>query len=390
MAVNVLICPGFIKKFTSMTTKTQLLACFLAACFFSSLSAQNYDVYVSDAGNFNQPPWQILKFDANGQNGQVFISDHLAWPQDILFLEAENTVLITNLSNGRISKFNAATGAFTGEFATGIGGPTRMKIGPDSLLYVLQWVGNGKVWRYRLDGAFVDEFTAVGVPASIGLAWDAAGNLYVSSYNGKYIRRFSPAGADLGIFISSNLAGPTNIWFDDNGDLLVFDYNAGVVKRFDSTGKYLGVFITGVPQCEGVDFLPDGNIIIGSGGTSSVRIYTATGAFVKNFVAPATLGLKTPNAVVLRPTPVSSTRVAYKEAVLVTPSVGAYFRITGPDVLQPDSTFEVYNPAGILIRKINFANGAGWDASGLPDGVYLILAKLPDGSVAGQKVVVQK
>lgn len=371
-----------------MTTKTQLLACFLAACFFSSLSAQNYDVYVSDAGNFNQPPWQILKFDQDGQNGQVFISDHLAWPQDILFLEKENTVLISNLNNGRISKFNAATGAFTGEFATGIGGPTRMKIGPDSLLYVLQWVGNGKVWRYRLDGAFVDEFTAAGVPASIGLAWDAAGNLYVSSYNGKYVRRFGPSGADLGIFISSNLEGPTNIWFADNGDLLVFDYNAGVVKRFDSTGKYLGVFISGVPQCEGVDFLPDGNLIIGSGGTSSIRIYTASGAFVKNFVPPATLGLKTPNAVVLRPAPVSDTRMVYKEIVFVTPSVGTYFQISDPDVLQPDSNFEVYNAAGALIRKINFA--AGWDASGLPDGIYLILAKLPDGSVAGQKVVVQK
>lgn len=390
MRAKALICSGFIKKFTSMTTKTQLLACFLAACFFSSLSAQNYDVYVSDAGNFNQPPWQILKFDANGQNGQVFISDHLAWPQDILFLEKENTVLVSNLNNGRISKFNATTGTFTGEFATGIGGPTRMKIGPDSLLYVLQWVGNGKVWRYRLDGAFVDEFTAVGVPASIGLAWDAAGNLYVSSYNGKYIRRFSHTGADLGIFISANLDGPTNIWFDDNGDLLVLDYNAGVINRFDSTGKYLGIFISGVPQCEGVDFLPGGNLIVGIGGTSSVRIYTASGAFVKNFVPPATLGLKTPNAVVLRPALVSGTRIAYKEVTFVAPSAGTYFRMNNPDILQPDSMCEVYNPAGALVRKINFANGAGWDASDLPNGIYLILAKLPDGSVAGQKVVVQK
>lgn len=371
-----------------MTTKTQLLACFFAACFFSTLHTQNYDVFVCDAGNFNQPPWQILKFDQNGQNGQVFISDHLAWPQDILFLEKENTVLISNLNNGRISKFNAATGVFTGEFATGIGGPTRMKIGADSLLYVLQWVGNGKVWRYKLDGSFVDEFTSVGVPASIGLDWDAAGNLYVSSYNGKYIRRFSPTGADLGIFINANLDGPTNIWFAENGDLLVLDYNAGVVKRFDSMGKYLGIFMAGVPQCEGVDFLPDGHIILGSGGLSSVRIYTAAGAFVKNFIAPGTLGLKTPNAVVLRPAPVSGTRIAYKETALVTPSVGAFFQIANPDLLQPDSTFEVYNAAGSLIRKINFAAGAGWDASGLPDGIYLIVAKLQDGTLAGQKVVV--
>ena len=46
-------------------------------------------IYVSDAGNFNKPPWQILKYDENGQNSKVFISEDqgLDWPQDIVFLE---------------------------------------------------------------------------------------------------------------------------------------------------------------------------------------------------------------------------------------------------------------------------------------------------------------
>lgn len=105
-----------------------------------------------------------------------------------------------------------------------------MKIGADSLLYVLQWSGNGKVRRYQLDGTYAGEFTSVGVPQSIGLDWDSNGNLYVSSYTGDNVRKFDPNGNDLGLFVTSNLAGPTNIWFDDNGDLLVSDYDGTAVK----------------------------------------------------------------------------------------------------------------------------------------------------------------
>lgn len=372
-----------------MAKKVLFIVCIVAVCFFAPLKAQQFNVYISDAVNFQSPPWKILKFDENGQNGQVFISDHLAWPQDILFLENENAVLVTNLNNGRISKFNATSGVFINEFATGIGGPTRMEVGPDGLLYVLQWTGNGKVKRYNLDGTFVDDFTAVGVTNSIGLDWDAGGNLYVSSYDGKYIKKFSPTGADLGNFVSTNLAGPTNIWFAENGDLFVVDYLGASVKRFDSQGNYLGIFISGLPQGEGVDFFPNGNIIIGSGGLHSVRIYDASGIFLNNLVPPGTLGLQTPNAVVLRPVSPSTTREVYKELTFVTPSIGVHFQIANPDILQTVSSFAVYDSTGVLVSNLTFAGSASWDASNLPAGIYYITAKLKDGVMARQSVVVQ-
>ena len=195
---------------------------------------------------------------------------------------------------------NAETGAYIDNFATGIGGPTRMKIGADNLLYVLQWTGNGKVRRYQLDGAFVDEFTSEGVPQSIGLDWDSAGNLYVSSYNGDSVRKFGPTGADLGFFINSNLAGPTNIWFDGNGDLLVSDYDGTAVKRFGPAGNYLGEFMQGLSNSEGVALLPGGDILIGNGATGSVKRFSSSGAFIEDFVTANAGGLIRPNAVVLR------------------------------------------------------------------------------------------
>ncbi len=372
-------------------TKTVLsLTCFLAVCFFAPLTAQNFDIYISDGGNFNNPPWQILKFDENGENGEVFISDHVDWPQDILFLEDDNTVLISSLNTNRISKFNATTGAFIGEFATGISGPTRFAIGPDDLLYVLQWSNNTKVKRYNIDGTFVDDFTQTNTSSAIGLDWDAAGNLYVSSFNGKYVRKYSTTGEDLGNFISANLTGPTNIWFGDNGDLFVLDWSAGNVKRFDSNGNFLGIFITGVPQAEGVDFFPNGDIVLGAGAAQSVKLFSSDGTFIKDVVSAGSLNLLLPNAVRLRENSPNPTQEIFQDVTFVTPSVGVLFEIATPDAFNILRSFEVHSSSGMFVSKTNFIDSTSWDASNLADGIYYITAKLSDGKIARQKVVVQK
>ena len=287
------------KNFTSLfTTIILLIFTFLPL----NISSQTMEIYVSDANNFN-PPWKILKYDENGENQETFIDTVLAWPQDIVFLEDQQVVLISNLNSGRITKYNSSTGEYIGDFATGISGPTRMKIGKDSLLYVLQWTGsNPPVRRYQLDGTFVDDFTSVGVPQSIGIDWDSSGNLYVSSYNGKNVRKFDQNGNDLGLFVNSNLLGPTNIWFDDNGDLLVSDYNGTAVKRFDPDGNYLSDFITGIHFSEGVDFFPNGNILIGNGATHSVKMFDSNGNYIEDFIPSGFGGLVTPNAIVIRET----------------------------------------------------------------------------------------
>ena len=66
-------------------------------------------IYVSDAVNFSTGDWKIYKYDENGQNAEVFIDEDLAWPQDIIFLEANNEVLISNLNSGKINRYNATT-----------------------------------------------------------------------------------------------------------------------------------------------------------------------------------------------------------------------------------------------------------------------------------------
>lgn len=264
------------------------------------VSGHEGDLYVVDVGPNRGPPWQVLKYDENGQNPEVFIDAELNRPQDIVFLEHENSALVSSLGSGRITRHNATTGDFVDDFASGIGQPTRMEIGDDNLLYVLQWGGNGRVWRYDLAGNFVDEFTTTGVTNSIGLDWDSQGNLYVASFDGRHVRKFDANGNDLGLFVTSGLQGPTNIWFDEQGDLLVVDWSGRAIRRYDSSGVLQGDFVTGLNEPEGIEFLDNGDFLVGNGGTSSVRQYDANGDFVGDFIPGGLGGLAKPNALRFR------------------------------------------------------------------------------------------
>ncbi len=257
------------------------------------------EIYVSDANT----PSKIMMYDGEGANARVFVSSNLNWSQDILFLESENVVLVSSLSSGTISRFDAESGEFVDNFAENIEGPTRMKIGADNLLYVLQWQGDGRVLRYNLDGTFVDKFTDTGVQQSIGIDWDKDGNLYISSYSSGmsgFVRKFSPVGEDLGKFTKGQLRGPTNIWFDDEGNLFVLDWRVGFVSRFDPEGNFVENVITGLSKPEGVAILDDGRILIGNGGTGAVKMYNADFSFITDIVMPGAGGLKMPNAVYIR------------------------------------------------------------------------------------------
>lgn len=360
---------------------------FLAACTAAmSGMGQSEGIYVSDAGNFSSPPWKILHYALDGSAPTVYIDEQLAWPQDILFIDSIGQVLVANLNSGVIARHDAVTGDHLGDFATGIDGPTRMKVGPDGLLYVLQWNGPGHVLRYTLDGDPLGAFTSAGVPRSIGLDWDAMGNLYVSSYSADLVQRFDNAGNDLGAFITDDLFGPTNIWFDQDGDLLVSDYDGGAVKRFDPSGLYLGPFITGLGNPEGVAHFADGSFLLGNGTTSSVLHFAADGTNLGVFIAGGSGGLMNPNAIVVRgPSGVGlSEHVQPEGGLYVHPTAGRSFTVRADDAV-PVRAITVRSVLGAEVARI----GQGtWNADRLAPGTYLVVLQRTDGTVATRRIEV--
>ena len=363
---------------------------FILVCWTLSnvATGQTFDIYVCDGGNFNNPPWQILKFDENGQNPQVYINQELSWPQDIVFLEDQNRVLISNLNTGRITRYNADSGSYIDNFATGIAGPTRMKIGSDSLLYVLQWGMNGKVLRYELDGTLVDEFTETGVTNSIGLDWDMAGNLYVSSYGGRFIRKYGPDGSDLGNFIDTGLEGPTNIWFDENGDLYVNNWDGTSVKRFNSDGEFIEEFITGLSNPEGIAFYPNGDMLIGNGGTQAVKRFDAEGNFIEDIVESGAGNLLLPNAVVLREQEALSALDIQRQDNVLRANFGTAFYLN-PQYSGQIESVEIYDNSGQLIVRKELNDDLVWSADRAAMGMYVLKATTRNGEIYSQKIIVQ-
>ncbi|NND62833.1 MAG: T9SS type A sorting domain-containing protein [Flavobacteriaceae bacterium] len=357
--------------------------------------AQQTYIYVSDAGGFNNSPWQIMRYDVDGSNPQIFIpntffvTEGVGWPQDIVFLEDQEVVLISNLVGGRITKHNATTGAYIEDFAAVAGGPTRMKIGADDLLYVLQWSNtDNKVLRYEQDGTFVDEFTSVGVVQSIGLDWDSAGNLYVSSYGGGTVRKFDPSGNDMGLFIDTELSGPTNIWFNSGGELLVLDWTAGDIERFDASGNYLGTWASGLAQPEGIAELPNGNLLVGNGGLAQVDQFLPSGTFFETTVTSGSGGLIQPNAVVLRDA-ILSTSDYELNRILVTPTMGTQFEFT-QQAISHFQEIQIFDVLGTLVDSVSIAEGSIWDAQRLSEGIYFMVATGESGLKTTQKIVVKK
>jgi len=360
-------------------------------CF--TISGQNF-IYVSDAGNFDSPPWQIVRYDMDGENPVLFIDqdfydeEGLGWPQDILFLEDRDEVLVSNLIGNKITIHDPATGEYLGDFATITGQPTRMKIGPDDLIYVLQWSTSiNKVLRYQKDGTFVDEFTSIGVSTSIGLDWDTSGNLYVSSFGESTIRKFDTEGNDQGIFINTHLDGPTNIVFEADGNLLVLNWSGGTVERFGPDGNWLETVTTAVSQPEGIALLSNGNILVGNGGFSRVDQFQSDGTFVESTIPGGSGGLIQPNAVVLRDISVSVKKNVDQEKILVTPSVGYIFKINTSFLQQTDSV-RIYNLDGEQVGAIA-RNQDYWDASYLLEGLYLVVIESGEQCFY-QKIIVNK
>ncbi len=356
------------------------------------LFSQDVGVYVSDAGNFTNPPWFVWQFTETGENPVILLdqNDGIVWPEDILFIDDNNTVLVSSLSPaGIIQKYHADTWEFIENFAEGINGPTRMEIGPDGYVYVLQWYsGDNKVLRYEKDGTFVDEFTDIGIPAGIGLDWDDSGNLYVSSYSGSYVRKFDTNGNDLGPFIDSGLSGPTNIFFDKsgNGDLIVLNWNSGIVKRFDSDGNFIEDVITGIGQCEGYDFFPNGDILIGVGGSGAVKRYDSDFNYIADFVEPGIID--TPNAIRIHEGTLSTTEFDIDDS-FITPTYGTDFYINH-DLITKVSSIEIYNTIGLLIEKKDLDGSFVWNASNFSEGMYFIVAVSNTGLRKTQKVIVKK
>src|SRR4029434_3039137 len=110
-----------------------------------------------------------------------------------------------------------------------------------------------------------------------GLAFDAAGNLYVANI-GNTIERFSPIGTPLLPFTSFFLNNPEGLAFDSSGNLFVANNGSDTIQVFSPSGTDLGSLPTvGLSGPIGLAFDGDGNLYVVNNLTSTIEQITPDG-----------------------------------------------------------------------------------------------------------------
>jgi hypothetical protein len=230
------------------------------------------DLYATINGNTRDNGGFVYQYDASLAR-MTFISG-LSRPRGIGFDRCGNLFVATNMLDengnfqGTILKFSS--GGVQTVFATA----------DQNLAFSgLALDGSGNLYAAAQDVNFqftnIYKFTPQGarsifatVPVqSFQLAFDQNGNLYGASGDG--IDRFTPSGAKT-IFVPASAfapnTGPIGLAFDSAGNLFVStesnDTQPDTILEFDSTGAFVQTFATGLQNPRGLAFDSAGNLYV--------------------------------------------------------------------------------------------------------------------------------
>ena len=141
--------------------------------------------------------------------------------------------------NGDIVRYSAS-GTYLGVFGSVPAAQpdvfNGIAFGPDGKLYAA--TTGDRVFRFNTDGTGRTELIGTADPlnGAYGITTDAAGDLYVASYNSKRILRYTSTGTLIGSFVSGvTLQSAAAPEFGPDGKLYVSDYLDNKVHRFNGT-----------------------------------------------------------------------------------------------------------------------------------------------------------
>jgi len=204
--------------------------------------------------------------------------------------------------------YDACSGAFLRTLDTDgkIRGAQAIRL-RDGMLYVVAETSNA-VYRYRADTfEKVDSFIPGPGGGITGLDFAANGEAYLGAYTADNVRRYSSAGALLGLAIAPNaggLNGPDNgLTFGPDGKLYVPGYDSDNVVRYDPASGAVAAIVpsgsNGLNETRGILFRPDGLsfLVTGEGSGQVLEFRTSDGAFQRQLLS----GLNRPTGIAFHP-----------------------------------------------------------------------------------------
>jgi hypothetical protein len=214
---------------------------------FATNELQAFSWMTIDAsGNVYASELQVDKFSPSGVQLMTIATTPSA--PGGLAIGADGSIYVGS-SIGGVNKFSAS-GQPLGKFST-LGGDFLAFDAQDNLF--APYFPTAEIYRIASTGT--GEIFA-GLPGAEGIAFDRAGNVYVSSYSLNIVEVFSPSGLDLGVFASANLNQPYGLAFDAHGNLYVANWGEGTVRRLSPSGEDLGVFASGLNRPRDIVVVP--------------------------------------------------------------------------------------------------------------------------------------
>lgn len=227
-----------------------------------------------------------------------------------------------------------------------------------------------------------------GFDAPVGMAFDAAGNLYVAEWGAGRVTRIDPAGRRS--TFADGLSGPSGLAIGPDGTIYVASYSQDEVYRFTPDGRR-SVYATGLATPAGIGFDRAGRLLIANRRTDQILAVTGDGR-----VEPLVGGLRTPVGAVQTLDGSYVVSNIGGGVTVIQPDgsrreVGQSFRTPGPGVAAtPDGRVFVVDYGGTTVREILADGQSRAVADGLsspvglalaPDGASLVTAAWGDGAV---------
>lgn len=191
-------------------------------------------------------------------------------------------VYVSNANTNTIAKFDSAGNGSV--FASGLNNPVGLAVDAAGNIYVANSShssNTGSIWKFT-PGGVSSVFASSGLDFPTGLAFDTSGNLYAANSQTAVIKRFSPAGGVGTVFVAdpgnnSVMWSPYGIAFDSGGNLYAANFTSQTIEKF-TTGGVASLFANaGVVNPEGLAFDAADNLYVANYGDNTVRKYTPGG-----------------------------------------------------------------------------------------------------------------
>ena len=217
------------------------------------------------SGTFN---FTVHLDDGNGNSTNQTLSLYIApAPQAV---SAQNVFVAAG--DGNVYEYT--TNGTQSVFASGLGGDEEgLAFDSAGNLFVSD-ASDSAIYKFTTNG--VQSTFASGLNTPRGLAFDAAGNLYEADAGSGNIYKFTPDGARS--TFASGLGWPMSLAFDSAGNLYEADWDSGNIYEFTTNGVQ-STFVSGLEEPWGLAFDSAGNLYETDFGSSSINKIATNGVY---------------------------------------------------------------------------------------------------------------